>query len=343
MFNIVMKKITLILTLLLATVVIYAQPDSLIFKSGTYMVGEVKTMDRGVVTVETPYSDSDFKIEWDGISEIYTKTYFLITLSNGSRYNGTLGMSEPERIIIYTDDGKQIETIFEDIVFLDDRDKGFWSQLYFSFDVGLDLTKANNFRQFSVRSNLGYTAKRWNLDGTYNTLYSSQNETEDINRSDGGFSYKYFLPKDWYPLVSIDFLSSSEQQLQLRTTGKLGMGKYVIHTNRTYWGFSGGANYNNENFLDDTPDRQSWEGFFGTELNLFDIGDLNLFTKLLAYPSFTESGRWRADFSFDARYEMPFDDDFYLKLGLTFNYDNRPVEGATDIDYVIHTGFGWSW
>jgi hypothetical protein len=63
------------------------------------MIGEVKTMDRGVVTVKTPYSDSDFKIEWDGVQEIYTDTYFLITLSNGSRYNGTLGMSETEKLL----------------------------------------------------------------------------------------------------------------------------------------------------------------------------------------------------------------------------------------------------
>jgi len=338
-----MKKFILSISLLLVAAGIYAQTDSLVFKSGTYMIGEVKTMDRGVVIVKTPYSDSDFKIEWNGVEEIYTDTYFLITLSNGSRYNGTLGMSETGQIIIITDDGKEVEATFKEIVFLDDMDKGFWSQLYFSVDVGLDLTKANNFSQFSIRSNLGYTAKRWNIDGTYNTLYSSQDETDDIKRTDGGVGYKYFLPKDWYPLVSVDFLSSTEQKLQLRSTAKLGMGKYVIHTNRTYWGFSAGANYNNENFSDDTPDRKSWEGFLGTELNLFDIGDLNLLTKLMAYPSFTESGRWRADFNFDAKYEMPFDDDFYIKLGLTFNYDNRPVKGAAELDYVFHTGFGWEW
>ena len=338
-----MKKFILSISLLLVAAGIYAQTDSLVFKSGTYMIGEVKTMDRGVVIVKTPYSDSDFKIEWNGVEEIYTDTYFLITLSNGSRYNGTLGMSETGKIIIITDDGKEVEATFKEIVFLDDMDKGFWSQLYFSVDVGLDLTKANNFSQFSIRSNLGYTAKRWNIDGTYNTLYSSQDETDDIKRTDGGVGYKYFLPKDWYPLVSVDFLSSTEQKLQLRSTAKLGMGKYVIHTNRTYWGFSAGVNYNNENFSDDTPDRKSWEGFLGTELNLFDIGDLNLLTKLMAYPSFTESGRWRADFNFDAKYEMPFDDDFYIKLGLTFNYDNRPIEGAHEVDYVFHTGFGWEW
>ena len=322
---------------------VFAQTDSLIFKTGTYMIGEAKKMDRNVLIFETKYSDSDFKIEWDGIAEIYTDTYFLITLADGSRYNGTLKSIEEGKIAIITSEGQEVGTLHNDIVFLDNKDQGFWSQLYFSIDIGLDLTQANNLSTFTTRSTLGFISERWSIDSYFNTLYSSQDEVEDIQRTDGGIGYKFFLPRDWYPLLSFDFLSNTEQKLDLRTSWKLGMGKYVLHTNSAYWGFSLGANNNNEKFTDETPDQNSWEGFLGTELNLFNIGDLNLNTKLIAYPSFTESGRWRADFNFDVKYEMPFDDDFYIKIGTTVNYDNRPVEGASDVDYVFHTGVGWQW
>ncbi|MCB2220139.1 MAG: DUF481 domain-containing protein [Bacteroidetes bacterium] len=325
------------------------QTDSLVFYNGNYVVGEVKNMTRGTLTMETDYSDSDFKIEWEKIKEIYTVTYFLITTSDGGRYNGHVNTIKPGTIMIITDDGKQIEALHDEIVWLDDVDKGFWSQLYASIDVGLDVTKANNFRQLSTRATLGYLAKRWKLNGYYNTLFSKQDEVPDINRTDGGVGFNYFLPGDWYPLASVDFLSNTEQKLDLRTTGKAGFGKYVIHTNYTYWGFSLGANYNYERYfptndtIPPTPDRQSWEGFLSTELNMFDIGDLSLLTKLTAYPSFTEAGRWRSDFNFDTRYEMPFDDDFYIKLGITVNYDNQPTKGGSETDYVLHTGFGWEW
>ena len=338
------KHLFFIVLSLLFTTSVFSQIDSLIFNNGDYMIGEAKSMDRGVLTFETDYSDDDFTIEWDKIKEIYTHTYFLITLSNGNRYNGHLNSSTPGKIMITADDGQKTEVNWADIVLFNDVDQGFWSQLYFSVDVGFDLTKANNFSQLSARSNLGYIEKRWNLNATYNTLYSSQDEIDDIKRTDGGIGYRYFLPKDWYPLVSIDFLSNTEQNLKLRTTGKMGMGKYIIHTNYSYWGFSLGANNNYESFsIDSIPDRNSWEGFVGTELNLFDIGDLSLLTKIYAYPSFTESGRWRSDFNFDAKYEMPFDDDFYIKLGVTFNYDNQPAEAGKEVDYVFHSGFGWSW
>ncbi len=345
-----MKKFIIICAIAIVTMTAaFAQSDSVIFHNGNYIIGEAKTMTRGVLTMETGYSDSDFKIEWEKIKEIYTVTYFLITTSDGNRYNGHVNTSEPGKIMITTSEGQKLETDHNDIVWLDDVDQGFWSQLYASIDVGFDMTKANNFSQFSTRATIGYLAERWNLDGTYNTLFSRQDDVANIDRTDGSVGYKYFLPKDWYPLASLNFLSNTEQKLDLRTTGKAGLGKFVIHTNATYWGFSLGANYNNEKYfsISDTvpanPDRQSWEGFLGTELNLFDIGDLSLFTKVFAYPSFTESGRWRTDFNFDAKYEMPFDDDFYIKLGVTFNYDNRPVEGASETDYVLFTGFGWQW
>ena len=336
-----MKRLILIPAILLGFIKLSAQQDSIIFKNGNFIVGEVKTMDRNIVKVETDYSDNDFTIEWDGIKEIYSKTHFLITLSNGARYNGTLQSEGSGKIKIMTDDGESIETSSNEIVMLDDIDQGFWSQLYASIDLGFDLARANNLKQFSMRSNIGYIAKRWQLDGNFNSLSSKQDNVDDIKRNDGGITFKYFLPHDWYPLASLEFLSNTEQQLDLRTTSKLGLGKYVIHTNKSYWGFSLGANHNIENYYDSSSNRDSWEGFLGTELNFFNIGDLNLLTNLIAYPSFTESGRWRSDFKFDAKYDLPL--DFYIKLGFTLNFDNQPAAGSSKTDYVLHSGFGWEW
>jgi len=340
-----MKKYSIsILVLLVITTMVSAQTDSLLFRNGNYMVGEVKSMDKNVVTVKTKYSDSDFKIKWHRIQEIYTDTYFLITLTDGSRYNGTIMAREPGRVTILTDERDSIEVNLIDIVYLDDLDKGFWRQINFSIDMGINLTKANNFQQFTTNTVLGYTAKRWNIRANYNVLFSKQDSTEDIQRQDATISYRYFLPKDWYPLISASFLSNTEQLLDLRATWKIGMGKYMVHTNKAYLGFSAGTNYNNEQFTGDgTVDRQSWEGFMGAELNMFNIGDLDLLTNLVAYPSMTEQSRWRVDYNIETKYEMWFDDDFYIRLGFSLNYDNQPAEGASDMDYVFQTGFGWEW
>lgn len=327
--------------LILSTTISFAQTDSLILTNGNIIVGEFKDMDKGVLTIETDYSDSDFKIEWGGIKEMYSNTKFLITLSNGTRYNGPLKTSTAGAVIIDDIDTGSEEVNLNEIVFLKSVDEGFLSRLYANVDLGFSFTKANNLRQISMRSKIGYLAERWQADASYNNLYSTQDETDPIRRIDGGLSYKYYLPMDWYLPVDLTFLSNTEQLIDLRLNAKVGIGKYIIHTNNAYWGFAVGASYVNENFSSDAEEKNSLEGYFGSELNLYDIGDLSLLTKAVAYPSITESGRWRGDFVFDTKYDLPL--DFYIKLGFTLNYDNQPVEGAPDSDYVFTTGLGWEW
>lgn len=208
-----MRKVLLgILLIFLSFPFLYAQKDSITFSNGDVIVGEVKKLDRNILKVETDYSDEDFKIEWNGVKEIYTETFFLITLSRGSRYNGKLRSMNDGYISIIMYDSTTVNVKHDSIVMLDDIEPGFWSQLDASIDVGIDVTKANNLRQFSIRSNIGYLAKHWQLDGNYNILQSRQDETDPIKRTDGSATFRYFLPHDWYPMVSAEFLSNTEQQ-----------------------------------------------------------------------------------------------------------------------------------
>ena len=75
-----------ILLLIFISLCVYAQNDSLVFKNGNIIVGEIKSMDRGVVVVSTDYSDSDFKIEWDKIITIRTVSIFFIRFLNSNSY-----------------------------------------------------------------------------------------------------------------------------------------------------------------------------------------------------------------------------------------------------------------
>ncbi len=318
----------------------FAQHDSLILKNGNVIVGEIKSMDKGVLTMETGYSKNDFTIEWSGIKEIYSKSIFLTTLTDGSRINGRLqSVSGQKKVYVIPTDSQTAETALHDIVFLQGVKTAFWSRVKASVDLGLSFTKANNLRQLSLNSNIGYLANKWQLDGYYNIIRSAQDSVETTQRNDAGLSFKYFLPRDWFLAASLSFLSNTEQALKLRTMGKLGAGKFLVHTNKTYWAAGGGLSLNNETFTNETASRKSLEGYLGTELNLFDAGDLNLLSSIYVYPSFTESGRWRSDFKLDTKYDLPL--DFYIKIGLTLNYDNRPAVTGKETDYVLTFNVGW--
>ncbi|MCB0805915.1 MAG: DUF481 domain-containing protein [Bacteroidales bacterium] len=317
-----------------------SQADSVVLKNGNYVTGEIKEMTRGVLTIETDYSDKDFSIEWSGVKEIYSITYFLVSTTDGIRFNGTIETSPEGKVKIITDEGPVYLT-FDDVVYLQSLDKGFWDQLYATIDIGFNLTKANNLQQWNSRATIGYLAKRWSAKGNFNQISSVQDDVGATKRSDGGLSYRYYLPTDFYILGSVNGLSNTEQKLDLRLNATTGIGKYAIHTNSIYWGFLAGVNYNNESYSGDIESRESWEGVLGTEYNMFDVGDIDILTKVVVYPGITEQGRWRSDFEFDTKYDLPY--DFYIHLGFTLNYDNQPAEGASETDYVLQTGLGWEW
>ncbi|GAB3230970.1 DUF481 domain-containing protein [Algoriphagus aestuariicola] len=353
-----MKKLQFFLVLLFIGFAVQAQTDSLVLSNNDLIVGEIKNMDKNIIGIETDYSDVDFKIKWDNVKRVYSKTNYLITLSDGRRYNGRIrslndsiveiDTQMPETILSFSKKNNKVEETFgqkvdvqrHQIVYLNALDDTFWSRLSFNFDVGTNLTKANDFRQFTFNTAAGYLADRWKANLNFNSLRSTQAEVEPIKRTELGASYNYFLPHDWYLMYSLNILSNTEQLLDLRTSNMIGAGNYVVHTNKAYLGFSAGVNFNNEKFQGDESSTQSGEAFFGAQYNIFDIGDLDLMTTVVGYPSLTEKGRFRTDFKFDIRYEFKF--DLYFKVGTTMNYDNQPTEGASDLDYIFQTTVGWS-
>ncbi len=319
-----------------------AQNDSLVLNNGNLIKGELKGMRQDVATFKTDYSDSDFKIKWSEIKTLNTTTEFLVTLKNGNRYNGALKSNADGDIAISTVSGEVLTTTnLNAIVLLVVVKSDFWSKLDASVSVGYNFIKSDNQSQFSLRSALSYNAKRWSLSSNYNQIRTSRDEVFSVRRMDAGLVYKYYMKKNWFTLSEVSLFRNTEQNIDLRTLAKLGMGKYILRSNKMYWAVQSGVSYNNESFMVSGSDgnNNSGEGFLGTELNIYNIGDLTLLTRVVAYPSFTEKGRFRVDSRFDLKYDLPL--NFYINFGITLNHDNQPVQTTNKTDYVLQSTIGW--
>ena len=357
-----MKKVLLLLLVVITGLSVNAQ-DIIKLKNGNILNGEVKDMDRGVLTIETPYSDSDFKVEWEKIVYIKTKTQFIVSLSKSKlgdlklksdtlsdRISSNLvsDFNDSTRVILTTPRGKRSVDL-NHIVYLKSFNSSFFSRLSATVDVGYNLTKANNLKQFNVSSTLSYLADKWGANAGLNIVDSQQDGVDRVHRLDANIGFNWYLPKDFYLGVSSNILENDEMKLDIRSTFKAGLGFFILRTNHLYWNIEGGLAYNYEKYsteagsvppIDPNP-RKSQEGYLGAEINLFDIGDLNLLSNIVTYPSLSEKGRFRYDFKFEAKYDLPF--DLYIKAGTIVNYDNSPAKGASEYDYVINTGIGWEW
>ena len=70
---------------------------------------------------------------------------------------------------------------------------------------------------------MGYLEDKVVCGSRFNTLITTQDDVSDIQRNDGGIGFRYFLPRDWNLGVDLDFFQNTEQSLDLRTTGKVGL------------------------------------------------------------------------------------------------------------------------
>jgi putative salt-induced outer membrane protein YdiY len=204
--------------------------------------------------------------------------------------------------------------------------------------VGYNYTKGNATQQIAVRSEMGYSASRWTLTTSLNS-YSTIIDTIVSRRSDAHVDLKYFLTGDWFTMGHIDWLRSDEQQLDLRTTGIIGLGGYFLRTQTILCYLVSGAAFNHEIFREGIGTFRSWEGFGKLSLDVFGAQKMSLISSLWTFPSISEQKRLRLVYHIDLKWA--FMKDLNAKLGYTFNYDNRPPDGASRSDYVISFTLGW--
>ncbi len=333
-----MKKI-LFLIIIFTGVCGYSQTDSLKFKNTNIVVGEIKSLINGVITMKTSFSDKDFKIEYKEVEEIYLNQTFLINLANGGHYLGKVRSVKPETILISDEKGYSFETDIKSLVQLKASGTKVWDRFKGRIDLGFNLTKSNDFSQFTVSSDLKYVGGLWTFNAGYSSLLTNQNNVDEIKRVDWNVDAQHFLFKDYYGVALFSFLSNTEQALKGRYTTLLGIGKYLISSHRLYLGARAGANYNAETYFDPTLDKNSVEINLAAEFNMFEFGDLSLLTDFTAYYSLSESKRFRLDYNLIFKYDLPW--DFYVKTEFNLNYDNQPAATGNEIDYILNSGFGW--
>ena len=332
-----MKKLLLIF--IFFTTASFAQRDTLMLKNKDVLVGTVESYNTGILVFSTDYSDEDFKIEYDKITNIYIHKKCIVTLTKSRRRFGTVKTIKPGIVTITTNENL-VETfkVSEILAFREvseDRRKRFSA----SIDVGYDFTKAQNKRQATVSGTLGYVGELWVTNGSLNILDSKQDNVDDIQRVDAQADLRRLLNKTWFLIGELTFLSNTEQALNGRYTPNLGFGKLLVSTPKLYLGTSTGVAFNIETYVDPNLNKKSTEAFLSANLNMYNFDDISLTTDLKISPTISNFGRIRSDYNLTMKYDLPY--DFYIKTAFTLNYDNQPAIEGNQYDYIFSSGVGW--
>jgi hypothetical protein len=320
--------------------------DILILKNGDRITGNIKKLERGDIHIDADYGSNIFVVKWEEVVRVESDQNFVVQTSRGRRLTGSIqtDTGDASRVLL-EDSGQWIPLEQENVVSIKPVDEGFWGRFGASVDFGLSLTKANESKQFNTRASASYLTEDWNLEGNLNTLVSTRKDAQNIKRSEYGANYRNFFSERWFGIVFGNLLQSDELELNLRSSIGGGAGRYIVQTNQWDLSVLGGGAWTYEDFFNDLEssktDQNSGETFIGVGVNGFNLGDFNIITSFLLFPSLTESGRVRMNFQTDFQWDLP--KDLYFSVGFTNNYDTRPPTDTPKNDYIFNTSVGWSY
>lgn len=337
-----MKKCLFIIFLLLFQfTLVKAQNDTLISRKGEIYIGTINSLSESVVRFSSVSGKSEYRINWKEVVKVNTYHPLRIINRDKELIEGFLVDSNAGDDSLQIKYQGQHRTIaYSDLISLRKLESSFKEKIDLGANLGYSYAKGTNTQQLSFRTNGSFTSKRWSLDGEYNRFITIIDSLQN-SRLDASINNRYILPKNWFTMASFSWLSSDEQELQLRTTIMLGGGRYLILDQRKSLQFSTGVALNEENFSGETNRyNESYEAFFGGRYHLFDHEFLSIESSATGFASLTESDRYRATFALDLGWDLA--SNFDLIWGYSLNFDSNPPNNSQETDYVISLTLGWS-
>jgi hypothetical protein len=191
---------------------------------------------------------------------------------------------------------------------------------------------------------LVYQSKKYLSSYDSDSQFTSQEKTNDTNETTVKTAFFRQLQKsNWYGGAIANFLSSSEQQISLRSTLGAGLAKRIIFTNKTNLSAIGCLGYTIERDTAGstcTARTKALDSAFTVQYSTFRFDSTTFDTSVWLYPSLTSPGGIRMTLNQDAYYK--FLGDFYIRMSFYDNYDNQPVVGAPSNNLGGSTSIGWS-
>ena len=316
--------------------------DVIQLTNGDRVTGEIKQLEHGILRLGTE-SMGEVQIEWDDIVRIKSDFGFQFERSDGQRITGTIVETPDQHEITLRSDDLSVAFAHDELVRISQIDNSFWKRVQGSMTFGYSFTKASDVAQ----GNFGYRAthrtekRSFALDGS--TIVTSDQDNESTQRTNLSFSMTRFRKNRWFNTYLSGLESNDELGLNLRTSIGLGLGRYLQQTNSSEFGLIAGVIGTSETLEGDVSSQENIEGLLALDYSryIYDDPMLDLSSRLSIFPSITESGRMRAQFDINLRWEMFA--DLFWDLSYYNTYDSNSASGSESTnDYGVVTSIGWS-
>jgi len=336
----------LLLLLLVSLPVQAKRHDIIVMKNGDHITGEVQKLEHGVLYIEPEYVSEAYGVDWFQVASIQSAAAFQVVLKNGDRSAGKIERVAPDYApgadFKVHAEGQEVTTPAADVVEIKSENKNFFHQLTGSIDFGYNFTSGNSQTSLSTGANASYLSTKWTGGGSITSSYSGQSGGSTTNLQETTVNAGRFLSSNSTLVGVTDFLHSSQQSLDLRTTLGLGYGHYWIRSNRAILSTIFGLAYNHEKFTSTSasPTQQNVEGLLGIQYQRFYFSRYQLLTQFFAFPGLSDTGRILA--TTKTTFSVKLVNNFHTDFSFWDNFDSRPPISAKKNELGISESLGWT-
>jgi len=320
--------------------------DVVVMSNGDQLTGQVKRLQNGLLYVETDYVSGNIGLDWNQVQSVQSTATYRIVLNNGQRLEGKIEKQSGDQTktgdFLIREATEELQVPSVTIVSIDTKKPTFWRELQGAIDFGYSFTSGNSQSALNADTSAAYQTPRWRVATSLDSTFSGRSGASNTNREDLQASFTKFLNRNSFVVALSDFLHSSQQDLQLRTTLGGGYGRYLKRTTNSNLAWLGGIVFTNESFNTTAgqPSDQNSEAVAGLQYNYvrFNLGEFD--SQVRIFPGLTDTGRVRLTTNNSLTIKLR--NNFHLAFTLWDNFDSRPPTTARKNELGTSSGIGWT-
>jgi putative salt-induced outer membrane protein YdiY len=320
--------------------------DVVIMKNGDRLSGNLKRLENGVLYIDTVYLSDSIGVDWRQVESIQSNATYQVTLVSGKRVMGTIEQltqagAEGKNFVIH-EPNQEMRISAVEVAGIDQQKETFVKQLAGSINAAYSFTSGNSQSSASLEADATYTTKSWSTTASVNESFNGQSGASRTNRSDLQFATERFLNRDSFVAGLADFLHSSEQDLDLRTTLGGGYGRYLIRKGDKELSWVAGTVYTNERFSPITGQTRdnNVEALLGLNYASYRFNFGQIQSQVFIFPGLSDLGRIRM--TTNNSLTIALTNKFHFTTSFWDNFDSRPPGTAKRNELGISSGIGWS-
>lgn len=316
--------------------------DTLFFRNGSIVLGEIKTIKLGVVNFD-PDDANDISVQLIKLKTITAPgVIFRIETTDDHVLYGKLFPNSKSGYVTIVNEKDTIEWQLERISVLYPYKDAFLDRFSGSAGLGYSYTRSSDFGRINYDVSAKYITKKDEVTFNVNGIYSTTDTGFTRDQENAELKYNYYVGPTWFLTAFLSYQRNLELGISRRYQQGLGVGNKFITTNHVYGWLRTGVAINQQTSTDDIKSGTLTELFGQVQFNFFrfTVPKISLDFSQSVFYSLSQKDRIRNSGQTNLSWELI--SDFNLNLEFYNNYDSKPPASASStFDFGIVFGVSY--